>query len=82
MDMKLFTTAFLQVFLVSANTLFISRLFYPGIILAGFGISWFWSGNVKRVSFSGKKERLIYSAGATMGGVCGVLVSNLIPKLL
>ena len=47
--MKLFSTAFLQVFLVAANTLFIANLFYPGIVFAAFGISWFWSGNVKKV---------------------------------
>ena len=78
--MKLFITAFLQVFLVSANTLFIARVFYPGIIIAGFGISWLWSGNVKKVSFGNKKHRLIYSAGAMLGGLSGVLLSNLILK--
>jgi len=78
MDLKLFSTAFLQVFLVSANTLFIANLFYPGIAIAGFGISWFWTGNVKKISLSGKKDRLVYSVGAMIGGVCGVLFSNLI----
>ena len=76
--MKLFLTAFLQVFLVSANTLFISKMFYPGIILAGFGISWFWSGNVKRISIGSVKDKFIYSLGAMFGGVTGVFVANLI----
>ncbi len=80
--MKLFLTAFLQVFLVSANTLFIARVFYPGIVLAGFGISWFWSGNVKRVSIGSNKDRLIYSFGAMIGGVSGVLTANLINEKL
>jgi len=75
---SIFITAFLQVFLVSANTLFIANLFYPGIIIAGFGISWFWSGNVKKISFSGIKTRLVYSFGATIGGVSGVIVSSFI----
>jgi len=66
----------MQVFLVTANTLFISRLFYPGIIVASFLISWFWAGNVKKISISGSKERLIYSIGACMGGISGVLVSK------
>ena len=79
--MKLFTTAFLQVFLVSANTLFIANTFYPGIIVAGFGISWFWTGNVKKISISNTKERLVYSAGACIGGVSGVLFSKFIQTL-
>ena len=76
--MKLFLTAFMQVFLVSANTLFIARLFYPGIFIAGFGISWFWSGNVKKISLSGTKSRLTYSAGACLGGLSGVYLSQII----
>ena len=40
MEMKLFLTAFMQVFLVSANTYFIAETFYPGIAIAGFGISY------------------------------------------
>jgi hypothetical protein len=78
--MKLFTTAFLQVFLVAANTYFIANLFYPGIAIAGFGISFLWSSNVKRISIGGMKDRLIYATGAMMGGLSGVLVSNFILK--
>jgi hypothetical protein len=76
--MKLFATAFLQVFLVSANTLFIARLFWPGIIIASFGISFFWSGNVKRIAIGNLTDRIIYSYGAMAGGVVGVLTANLI----
>ena len=59
--MKLFITAFVQVFLVSANAYFISRLYWVGIAFCGFGISFFWSINVKKIAFSTTKERLIYS---------------------
>ena len=79
--LNLFATAFIQVFLVAANTYFISKTFYIGIAFAGFGISWFWSGNVKKVSFGKIEERLIYSIGATIGGLSGVLMSKLIFKL-
>ena len=78
---RLFLTAFIQVFLVSANTYFISKTFYIGIAVAGFGISWFWTGNVKKVAFGSKKERFIYSFGATLGGLSGVFLSKLIFKL-
>lgn len=76
--MKLFITAFIQVFLVSANAYFISRLFWIGIAFAGFGISFFWSINVKRIALSTTKERLIYCSGATIGGLFGVYLSQLI----
>lgn len=74
----LFLTAFLQVFLVSANTFFIANLFWPGIAIAGFGISWFWSANVRRVAFGSIADRLIYSGGAMSGGVFGVLISKML----
>lgn len=73
--MKLFLTAFMQVFLVSANTYFIAKLFYPGIVVAGFMISYLWTGNVKKISISGYKERFIYASGACFGGLSGVLLS-------
>ena len=78
--MKLFTTAFIQVFLVSANTYFIAKSFYIGIGFAGFGISWFWTSNVKSISIGTRKQRFIYSFGAMAGGLTGVLISKLILK--
>ena len=64
--------------LVSANTLFIANLYYPGVIIAGFGISWFWSGNVKKVAIGNTKERIIFSSGAMLGGLTGITIANLI----
>jgi len=75
--MKLFIAAYLQVFLVAANTLFIARLFYPGIAVAAFAISFFWSYNVKRISIGTIPERLIYCCGAMLGGLSGVFIANL-----
>lgn len=77
-DFKLFITAFIQVFLVSANTYFISKSFYIGIGIAGFGISWFWTSNVKTISVGTKKQRLIYATGAMIGGLTGVFSPKLI----
>jgi len=75
---KLFVTAFLQVFLVSANTWFISRLFWPGIATAGFGISYLWTINVRKVTIATTTDRLIYSGGAMLGGLAGVAIGSLI----
>lgn len=77
---KLFITAFLQVFLVSANTYFISRLVWLGIAACGFGISYIWTLNVKRISASTFSERMAYATGAMLGGLLGVLVSKVIIK--
>ena len=75
---KLFFAAFLQVFLVSANTYFISRVAWLGIAVCGFGISYLWTLNVKRISAGTLSERVIYASGAMLGGLLGVVVGKLI----
>lgn len=75
---KLFVTAFFQVFLVSANTFFISRVAWLGIAACGFGISYLWTLNVKRISAGSMLERVVYASGAMAGGLLGVLTSKLI----
>jgi len=80
--MKLFLTGFAQVLFVAINTLFLSRIFYLGVLLCGFTISFIWSYNVKKVVFGTIKERLIYSIGASLGGVLGLFISQEILKLI
>jgi len=75
---RLFLTAYLQVFLVSANTYFISHLAWLGIAVCGFGISYLWTLNVKKISASTTLERIIYATGAMLGGLSGVLISKII----
>lgn len=72
---KLFITAFLQVFFVSANTYFLARVNWIGVAVCGFFISWLWAGNVKRVSIGSKTERFIYSTGAMCGGLVGLYLA-------
>jgi hypothetical protein len=73
--MRLFFTGFLQVFFVSINTYFISRQFYIGVVICGFMISLIWAFNVKRIVLGTTKERLVYAAGASLGGLLGLLFS-------
>lgn len=75
-NIKLYLSGFLQVFLVSANTVFLSNLFYVGVFVFGFLISWIWSWNVKKISVSNNIERFSYSIGAASGGLIGVLFSK------
>lgn len=73
---KLFITAFLQVLLVSANAYFISRVAWFGVVACGFGISYIWTLNVKKISASSQLERIAYASGASIGGVVGLALSK------
>jgi hypothetical protein len=75
---KLFITSYLQVALVSANTYFISKVTWLGIAICGFGISYIWTINVKQISISTTKERIIYATGAMLGGLTGIALSRFI----
>ena len=75
--MKLFARAFLQVFLVAANTYLIAQKSYIGIGICSFSISYVWTFNVASISIGSKKDKFIYSLGAMCGGLSGVLVSSL-----
>jgi len=74
----IFITGYAQVFLVSANTYFISRTTWLGIALCGFGISYLWTINVRRVTIGTRTEQIIYSSGAMLGGLTGVMLAKMI----
>ena len=74
----IFITGYAQVFLVSANTYFISRTTWLGIAVCGFGISYLWTINVRRVTIGSRTEHIIYSSGAMLGGLTGVMMAKLI----
>jgi hypothetical protein len=76
----IFGTGFAQVFLVSANTYFISRTTWLGIAVCGFGISYLWTINVRRVTIGTKTEQVIYATGAMLGGLAGVMMAKLIKR--
>jgi len=70
----LFLTAFLQVSLVAANVWQISNQRWIGAVIVGWLISFTWSFNVSRVAFGGWADRIIYSTGAAIGTLVGMLV--------
>lgn len=74
----IFLTGFAQVFLVSANIYFISRTNWVGISVCGFGISYIWTINVRKVNLASRSEQFTYSFGAMIGGLCGVLMAKMI----
>ncbi|HAE68376.1 MAG TPA: hypothetical protein DCG77_14485 [Sphingobacterium sp.] len=76
--MNLLFTGFLQVFFVAINTYLITQKQYVGVIIVSFLISFIWSFNIKKVAFGTMKDRLIYSTGASIGGVTGLLIGVLL----
>jgi hypothetical protein len=78
--LKLFLTGFLQVVLVAVNTWQISHCKYAGAFVVGFGISLFWSYNVKKIAFGTLSDRLLYASGAAVGSLTGLLISQIIYK--
>ena len=74
--MKILTTGFLQVYFVVINTYFISKDYYLGVFICSFVISLIWSFNVKKISIGSLKERVLYSFGASIGGLTGLITGN------
>ena len=77
---NLFFSGFIQVGLVSANVYFISHKLWIPLLVTGFLISYIWSHNVKKVVFGSERDRIIYSSGACLGGLTGVIISNLMGR--
>ena len=79
---KLLITGFVQVFFVAINTYFLSKEFYLGVFFCAFIISIIWSWNVKKIAFGTFKDRLIYSLGAGLGSLAGLIASVIMFKYL
>lgn len=78
--LSIFSTGFLQVALVSAQTYMVARAAFVGVLIVGFLISLVWSVNVKKVAFGGWFDRIVYSSGAGLGAVVGMSVAMLFAK--
>ena len=79
---KLFFTAFLQVCLVAMNVTFISHGLLLAMALTGFGISYLWTGNIKRVAFGSQADKLTYSTGAMVGTLTGYYLALFLTTIL
>lgn len=76
--MKVFITGYLQVTLISLNTYLISKSLIIPAVVVGFFISLLWSFNVGKVALGGMKDKIIYSSGASMGTLTGLLIGGLL----
>lgn len=79
---KLFLMSFLQVFLVACNTWQISKGHTIGAGIVGYMITFVWCFNVRSVSVSDLKEKIVYSFGAGVGTICGMTFSKYIYEII
>ena len=78
--MKLFFRAYLQTAMVSISTIMISKQILAGVFIVGFIVSILWTFNVSTLAFSTTKQKLIYSFGAGLGSMSGVIFFNILNK--
>ena len=74
--LQLLFTGMLQVAFVSMNTIYVTEQAWVLLVLTSFGISFLWSGNVKRIAFGDMLDRIMYATGAAIGCAIGVLIST------
>jgi hypothetical protein len=74
--MKLFFRAYLQTTMVAISTIMISQQILVGVFLVGFLVSILWTFNVSTLAFSSTKQKIIYSLGAGLGSMSGVVFFN------
>ena len=79
---KLFLTAFAQVALVAMNVNFIANGYIIPMLLTGFGISFIWTFNVRKVVFGTAWDRFIYALGAMAGTGVGYYLSHYLTTIL
>lgn len=78
--LSLFFTGMLQVTLVALSSWLIAHDYYPVAVLVGWGISFVWTFNVKKIAFGTNWHRVTYATGAACGTALGLLIGTLIQK--
>jgi hypothetical protein len=78
MKFKIFISGFLQVYFIAINTIFLATSQYIGVFFIAFAISMIWCFNVSKVSVSKISDKIIYSLGASVGSLLGLLTTKFI----
>lgn len=74
---RLFLRAWLQVFCVASNTVFLADRQWLAASLGGFAISWLWVGNTRQAAHSAHPwARVIYATGAACGTLTGLAFAS------
>lgn len=71
-------SGWIQVILVAINTWQIPNEKYIGAVIVSFFISFVWTFNVKKIAFGTMIDRIVYSCGAMVGVISGMLIVKLI----
>jgi hypothetical protein len=74
--LRLFGTAYLQVLLVAANTVFIANHHLFAIALTALLISYVWTHNVTKIAIGREADRWVYATGAALGALCGAMLAR------
>lgn len=78
----LFSTGFIQVFLVSMNTVYVASFDVKLAFLSSLGISYFWTHNVARTATGLERDRWVYSGGAAFGCIAGMTFARTVLGVL
>jgi len=73
-----FSYAYIQVALICLNTWQIANSKVAGSIIVGFLISLVWCFNTQRAALYSFSDKMVYSTGACLGTVTGILLSGFI----
>lgn len=75
---KLASCSFVTVLLITLNIWVVSNKMYLFATITSFCISLCWTFNVKAIAIGQWYERLVYSFGAMLGTIVGLLLSGTI----
>ena len=73
-----FFYAHIQVALICLNTWQVANAKILGAVVVGFLISLVWCFNAQRAAFSNLSDKIVYSAGASLGTASGIVLSQII----
>lgn len=76
----LFSTGFIQVAFVGANSYLVAKYVPLGIFMTSFAISLIWSHNIRKVVFGGGIDRFLYALGAAFGALAGSSIAFYLVK--
>lgn len=68
--------------LVAMNVNFIANGYIIPMLVTGFGISFVWTLNVRKIAFGSSKDRFIYALGAMIGTGVGYYLSHILTQIL
>lgn len=79
-NIRLVATGFLYAVLVSINTYQVAHAKWIGVAIVSFLLAFVWTINVRSVTFSSVKHRMLYALGASIGTLIGLFICQMLYK--